>query len=145
MDQGCHPLCVGKTHYNANGSCPEECGEKGYCCKFDDGPGNKCSKALKAAYTFPSFDKHYCLIKSPDQWSFPKHDEDCWNNCGSSGECDWCMIPSVNDTINSVSKGYCCSGKKLHINGNCPSDAVNHISNKTSDQRHMCVAQLAGQ
>ena len=63
-------------------------------------------------------------------WYFPKSDYDCWLNCGKKGgTCEWCG-----------ENGYCCSGFRDRDNADCPSDAVNYIITKTSQQRHMCIA-----
>ena len=62
INRKCDPACRGKAHYTVSGSCPEECGEGGYCCSGTNNKSNKCSKILTAPYTLLSR-RHYCLSK----------------------------------------------------------------------------------
>ena len=73
IDHRCNPGCKGKTHYIADGSCPEECGEGGYCCSVTHDNNNKCSLSLiapytSAAYTLTGRPGHYCLRKVIEQF-----------------------------------------------------------------------------
>ena len=74
------------------------------------------------------------FIKVQEKWYLPKPDGDCWTGCrGKAGECAWCG-----------QKGYCCSGTKLNLNGNCPSDSVTYLATKTKSTSHICVAERNG-
>ena len=71
----------------------------------------------------------------PSMWHLPKQQNNCWSRCkGRGGKCEWCGL-----------NGYCCSGTKLHANGDCPLDGVTYIGTQTSRGIHLCVANLNGE
>ena len=68
-------------------------------------------------------------------WHLPKEKANCWSGCKRrGGNCEWCG-----------QNGYCCSGTKHHLNGDCPSDGVTYIGTQTSRKSHLCVANLNGE
>ena len=70
---------------------------------------------------------------SVDEWTV-KSGEDCWASCNSKGgSCTSCG-----------DDGYCCSGTKSDLNGNCPTDAVNAVTSSGSTDMHQCVQKIIG-
>ena len=78
----------------------------------------------------------YKIINSLFKWYLPEQ-RNCWEGCKDqnprAGRCEWCG-----------ENGYCCSGTKLDLNHDCPSDGVTYITTQTSTKGHICVAHRNG-
>jgi len=68
-----------------------------------------------------------------DEWAVSDPGTDCWYQCfGAPGKCDFCGP-----------EGYCCSATKLDINGDCPNDIVDELTDQfAAGGGHQCIAPV---